>query len=108
MQCPNCSRKVSFTESLTILNPLNFRCRGCDCILSLNRTSLILFISILLSVLIMSFIIYKYVGVFGQSINTTIIIILVALNALCISSYLYFWKRANLIQKEEKSETLGC
>ena len=108
MQCPNCNKKVSFTESLTILNPLNFRCRGCNCLLSLNRTSLILFMSILLSVLIISFIIYKYVGVFGQNINTTIAIILIALNALCITSYFYFWKRAKLIQKEKKPETLGC
>ena len=102
MKCPGCERKIGFLESLTIINPLSFKCEKCNNYLSLDRSSIRAYILILVVITITAFI-----GFFILSsknlLNKNILIPLVpSILAIVLLIHYFFWNRANARLKEDK------
>lgn len=55
MICPGCKKKIGFLESLTIVNPLNFKCKICSNYITLSRSSVKSYLMMLLVIFIISF-----------------------------------------------------
>jgi len=55
MICPGCEKKIGFFESLTIINPLNFRCKICNNYITLSRSSIKSYLLMLFVIFLISF-----------------------------------------------------
>ena len=102
MKCPTCESKIGFIESLTVMNPLSFKCQKCNNYISLDRSSIKMYIIILCIIAVLSF-----TGFFLLSANNlltknllTVLIPLILLAVLLI--HYFFWNHATAVKKDDK------
>ena len=111
MKCPACHAKIGFIESLTVMNPLSFKCQKCRSYLSLTSTSIKAYILLLCVIGILSFIgffILAEKGLLTKGFLTALIPLI--LLAVMLIHY-FFWNRAKARVKDDKMSditSLGC
>lgn len=108
MDCPGCKNKIGFFESLTIINPLHFRCKKCSNYMTLSRPSIKSYILMLLIIFIFSFLgFYQLESEKILSKSFLVIIVPVILIAVTIIHY-FFWNKATAeLKAPDKDDISG-
>ncbi len=107
MICPGCDKKIGFFESLTIINPLNFRCKKCSNYITLSRSSVKSYILMLFIIFIISFLgFYQLESEKILSKPFLVIIVPVILVSVTIIHY-FFWNSATADLKKTDKDISG-
>ena len=111
MKCPSCKANIGFIESLTVMNPLSFKCQKCRSFLSLEVSSIKAYVLLLCIISVLSFAGFFLLAVKGLLNKNllTVIIPLILLAVLLI--HYFFWSRAKARIKDDKMSditNLGC
>ena len=111
MICPACDTKIGFIESLTVMNPLSFKCHKCNNYLSLARSSIRAYIIILCVIAVISFTGFYILSANGL-LNRNLLVALIPLILLAVFLIHYFyWDHAIAVRKDDKMSditNLGC
>jgi len=108
MKCPECERKIGFLESLTIVNPLNFKCKKCNNYITLSRHSIRIYLFILLIVFF-----FFVTGFYFMNVNSIlgrqmfIMICPLILTAVVLIHYFYWNSATGTIKSANKNDSTG-
>ena len=108
MNCPGCKKKIGFLESLTIINPLHFKCKKCSNYITLSRSSVKSYILMLAIIFIISFLgFYQLESEKILSKSFLLLIVPSILIAVTIIHY-FFWNNASAeLKTQDKDNTSG-
>ena len=107
MKCPECERKIGFLESLTILNPLKFKCIKCSNYITLSRSSIKIYLFMLVVIFIISFIGFYYLGVV-KILTRSILVIIVPVIIIGVTViHYFFWNSASGELKEPDRDDIS-
>jgi len=108
MICPGCDKKIGFFESLTIINPLKFKCKKCSNYITLSKSSIKNYLLMLVVIFIISFL-----GFFQVETDRILtksflkIIVPVIILAVTIIHY-FFWNSASAeLKTQDKNNISG-
>jgi len=112
MNCPVCKAKIGFMESLTVLNPFSFKCRKCSSLLSLDRSSIKVYILLLCVISAFSFTFF-YLLTTNNALNANILkFIIPAILLTVVLLHYLFWNNATARLKKEENgpdaTNFGC
>ena len=94
MNCPGCKEKISFLESLTIINPLYFKCKKCSNYITLSRSSIKIYISILVVIFVISLAGFLTLGTDKIFTGPFLVIFIPAVLIAVTVIHYFFWEKA--------------
>jgi len=111
MKCPACKAEIGFVESLTVMNPLSFKCQKCRSYLSLTGSSIKEYIVLLCIIAVLSFSGF-YILADKNLLTRSLLTVLVPIILLVVLLiHFFFWSRAEARVKDDKMSditNLGC
>ncbi len=104
MKCPECKVKIGFIESLTILNPFNFKCQKCNSSLSISRSSTKAYLLLFCIIPILSFTGSRFLTAEGILTSDLLKVVVPVILLMVVGIHYLFWNRADAkLKKEDKS-----
>ena len=104
MDCPECKHNIGFFESLTIINPLHFKCKKCSNYISLSRSSIKTYILMLVVIFIISFLGFLQLEPEKILSQSFLILFIPAIFITVTVIHYFFWSRSTA---ESKSPDKG-
>lgn len=95
MICPGCEKKIGFLESLTIINPLNFRCKICSNYITLSRSSVKSYLLMLLVIFLISFLGFFQLETKKLLTKSFLLILVPAILIIVTIIHYFFWNNAS-------------
>ena len=106
MDCPECKNKIGFVESLTIINPLKFKCKKCSNYLTLSMSSIKKYILLLVVIFTFSFIGFL-LGEIENILTKSFLLILVPSILIVVTIiHFFFWENASAELKNPDKKDL--
>ena len=110
MICPACEKKIGFAESLTIINPLNFKCKKCSNYITLSRSSVKSYLLMLIIIFLITFL-----GFFQLETNNMLtkslllVLVPVILITVTIIHYIFWNNSSGELKNSDQDDTgLSC
>lgn len=107
MDCPECKKNIGFLESLTIINPLRFKCKKCNSYIALNRASIKKYIFILISVFIISLLLFLQVGQEKILSKSFLIFVIPGIMTGVTIIHYFFWKNSSAELKTPNKDDIS-
>ncbi len=110
MDCPGCDRKIGFFESLTIINPLNFKCKKCSNYMTLSRSSIRTYLILLIVIFVISLSGFYWMETDKILTKTFLQIIVPAILVSVTVIHYFFWNSAtaDLKNPDKNISGLSC
>ena len=110
MICPACGKKIGFAESLTIVNPLNFKCKKCSNYITLSRASVKSYLLMVIVIFLIAFLGFFQLET-NDMLTKPLLLILVPAILLTVTIIHYiFWNNSSgELKNTDKDDTgLSC
>ena len=102
MKCPVCKAKIGFVESLTVLNPLSFKCQRCNSYLSLDKPSVKAYILLLCTIAAISFISFSLLAVNNILTKSFLKVLIPVIFLMVFLIHYFFWNCASARSKKDE------